>query len=95
MPHPADADRYPVAFMQALDRAIEGGSIVIPTKTPSSLRFQFYGFFRGLRKAGMAEKADMVMVTVEESSITLKLRDLSTSASEVEAALKLFDEKTK
>ena len=91
---PKTTDSYPPEMMDALKRAHAEGHVIIPTKTPHQMRFQFNGLRAALRKEGRGEIADQVSFHVSPKDETenpwfaIRLRSASPVVSDIAAALK-------
>ena len=96
MAAPQSSDQYPSQFGDALRAAMsrpEG--VLIPSSAAERLRFQFYSYFKALRREGKAELANACMIqlvtespSTRPTAIRIISRDFSVFAQEIEAALK-------
>lgn len=90
MTKPSDPARYPVSFRDAVDLALQTGEVTIPCAgaTPGQLRTHFYGYLAALRKHGQREKADALVLQIDEKNLYLRLREGQSFAVDVANAVK-------
>lgn len=96
MAAPQSSDQYPSQFGDALRAAMERPEgVLIPSSAAERLRFQFYSYFKALRREGKAELANACMIQLispapneRPHAIRIISRDFSVFAQEIEAALK-------
>lgn len=89
MTKPSDPSRYPLSFREAVDLALQTGEVKIPCagSTPGQLRSHFYGYLTALRKHGMREKADAIVLQVDEKNLYIRLREGQAFALDVASAV--------
>ena len=89
MSQPKSPSAYPPEMLQALHRAIDHGEFVIPTLTPSRLRFAFYGLAKALKTAEHPDAwvSSQVKITLGDGFLTLTARGADPLILDIKSAL--------
>ena len=89
MSQPKSPSAYPPEMLAALHRALDHGEFVIPTLTPSRLRFAFYGLAKALKLADHPDAyiPEQVKLTLGENTLTLTARSADPLILDIKSAL--------
>ena len=82
-------ESYPLAYSQAVQRALAEGEFTIPTVHPMAMRQQLFGYLKALRAAGQTETADAVEIVTPKTRDCVVIRDRSQNAVTQEIAVAL------